>query len=412
MPDAKTAIRNIVIVGGGSAGWMTAAALSRLLTPQAVQITLIESEQIGTIGVGEATIPDVINFNAMLGISEQDFLRVTNGTFKLGIEFVNWGRIGEAYFHPFGPHGVDMQGIDFHQFWMRYREANPSSAIETFSLSAIAAKQNKFAMPNNDPRSVLSQLRYAYHFDATAYARFLRAFAEERGAKRVEGKVIDTSLASETGFIKSVTLESGAVIEGDLFFDCSGFRALLLGRALDVEFKDWAHWLPCDTAQTVACERTGPLLPYTKSTAKTAGWQWRIPTQHRTGNGHIYASDLIGEDAAIESLLGGLDGAAMGSPRKIKFRTGHRAKFWEKNCIAVGLSGGFLEPLESTSLFLIQEGISKFISLFPSADMPSAVRDEYNRQLGKKFEQVRDFIILHYNSKTRYRLFVWLYSAE
>lgn len=412
MPDAKTAIRNIVIVGGGSAGWMTAAALSRLLTPQAVQITLIESEQIGTIGVGEATIPDVINFNAMLGISEQDFLRATNGTFKLGIEFVNWGRIGEAYFHPFGPHGVDMQGIDFHQFWMRYREANPSSAIETFSLSAIAAKQNKFAMPNNDPRSVLSQLRYAYHFDATAYARFLRGFAEERGAKRVEGKVIDTSLDSETGFIKSVTLESGAVIEGDLFFDCSGFRALLLGQALDVEFKGWAHWLPCDTAQTVACERTGPLLPYTKSTAKTAGWQWRIPTQHRTGNGHIYASDLIGEDAAIESLLGDLDGAAMGSPRKIKFRTGHRAKFWEKNCIAVGLSGGFLEPLESTSLFLIQEGISKFISLFPSADMPSAVRDEYNRQLGKKFEQVRDFIILHYKATQRDDSEFWNYCRN
>ncbi len=409
MPDPKPAIQNIIIVGGGSAGWMTAAALSSLLPPQAVQITLIESEQIGTIGVGEATIPDVINFNAMLGISEQDFLRATNGTFKLGIEFVNWGRVGEAYFHPFGPHGVDMQGIDFHQFWMRYRQSNPTSEIETFSLSAVAAKQFKFAMPQNDPRSVLSQLRYAYHFDATAYARFLRAFAEERGVKRIEGKIIDSTLIGETGFVESVTLESGETIHGDLFFDCSGFRALLLGQKLGVAFKDWAHWLPCDTAQTVACERTGPLLPYTKSTAKTAGWQWRIPTQHRTGNGHIYASDLISDENAIESLLGDLDGEAKGEPRRIKFRTGHREKFWEKNCIAVGLSGGFLEPLESTSLFLIQEGISKFISLFPSADMPTTVRDEYNRQLQKKFEQVRDFIILHYKATQRDDSEFWNY---
>lgn len=412
MPEPQSAIRNIVIVGGGSAGWMTAAALSSLLPPQAVQITLIESEQIGTIGVGEATIPDVINFNAMLGISEQDFLRATNGTFKLGIEFVNWGRIGEAYFHPFGPHGVDMQGIDFHQFWMRYRQSNPTSEIETFSLSAVAAKQFKFAMPQNDPRSVLSQLRYAYHFDATAYARFLRAYAEERGAKRIEGKIIDSTLVGDTGFVESVTLESGETIQGDLFFDCSGFRALLLGQKLGVAFKDWSHWLPCDTAQTIACERTGPLLPYTKSTAKTAGWQWRIPTQHRTGNGHIYASDMISDAAAIESLLGDLDGAAKGEPRRIKFRTGHREKFWEKNCIAVGLSGGFLEPLESTSLFLIQEGISKFISLFPSADMPDTVRDEYNRQLQKKFEQVRDFIILHYKATQRDDTEFWNYCRN
>ena len=409
MPDQKPAIRNIVIVGGGSAGWMTAAALSSLLPPHAVKITLIESEQIGTIGVGEATIPDVINFNAMLGISEQDFLRATNGTFKLGIEFVNWGRIGEAYFHPFGPHGVDMQGIDFHQFWMRYRQSHPNSEIETFSLSAIAARQFKFAMPQNDPRSVMSQLRYAYHFDATAYARYLRAYAEERGAKREEGKVIDVTLNSETGYIETVTMESGQEVQGDLFFDCSGFRALLLGQKLGVQFTDWAHWLPCDTAQTVACERTGPLLPYTKSTAKTAGWQWRIPTQHRTGNGHIYASDLISDEDAIESLLEDLDGPAKGEPRRIKFRTGHREKFWEKNCIAVGLSGGFLEPLESTSLFLIQEGISKFISLFPSADMPTAVRDEYNRQLKKKFEQVRDFIILHYKATQRDDSEFWNY---
>lgn len=394
-------IKNIVIVGGGSAGWMTAAALSSMVSPGAIRITLIESEQIGTVGVGEATIPDVINFNAMLGISEQDFLRATNGTFKLGIEFTNWGKIGESYFHPFGTHGVDMQGIDFHQFWMRFKQTNPDSDIEDFSLSAIAGKHHKFAMPSNDPRSVLSQLRYAYHFDATAYARFLRDFAEQRGVQRVEGKVVNIDKDPESGFISQVRLERGEEVAGDLFFDCSGFRALLLGQTLDVGFTDWGHWLPCDTAQAVACERTGPLLPYTKATAKTAGWQWRIPTQHRTGNGYIYSSSMMSDDEAIESLLGDLDGPVLGAPRKIKFRTGHRNRFWEKNCIAIGLSGGFLEPLESTSLYLIQEGISKFISLFPSADMPMTIRNEYNRQLGQKFDQVRDFLILHYKATER-----------
>ncbi|MEO0451841.1 MAG: tryptophan halogenase family protein [Pseudomonadota bacterium] len=409
MPEA---IKQITIVGGGSAGWMTAAALSSLLPPHAVRIALIESEQIGTIGVGEATIPDVINFNAMLGIPEQEFLKATNGTFKLGIEFVNWGQIGEAYFHPFGQHGVDMNGVDFHQFWMRYKAQNSDSEIQDFSLSAVAAKQDKFVMPENDPRSVLSQIRYAYHFDATAYAKFLRAYAEARGVRRIEGKVTEVKQAPQNGFITSVSLESGETVTGDLFFDCTGFRALLLGQTLGVDFKDWSHWLPCDTAQTVACERTGPLRAYTVSTAKTAGWQWRIPTQHRTGNGHIYSSALMSDEDAIESLLVDLDGPARGTPRKIKFRTGHRSKFWEKNCIGIGLSGGFLEPLESTSLFLIQEGISKFISLFPSAEMPETVTREYNRQLEKKFEQVRDFIILHYKATQRDDSEFWRYCRN
>lgn len=407
--SANNLVTSIVIVGGGSAGWMTAAALSSLLDPRSVKITLIESEEIGTVGVGEATIPDIINFNAILGIKETDFLRATNGTFKLGIEFNNWGRLGDTYFHPFGEHGVDMQGIDFHQYWMRFQRANPGSSIEEFSLSAVASRAGKFAMPTNDPRSVLSQLRYAYHFDATAYARFLRDYAEQRGVKRVEGKVVEVNLNGETGFISDVQLEDGSKLIGELFFDCSGFRALLLGDALGVDYEDWAHWLPCDTAQAVACERTGDLLPYTKSTAKTAGWQWRIPTQHRTGNGHIYCSSMMDDEAAINSLLADLDGPALGSPRKIRFRTGCRTRFWDKNCIAIGLSGGFLEPLESTSLYLIQEGISKFISLFPSTDMPTAVRDEYNRQLTQKFEQVRDFIILHYKATERDDSEFWNY---
>ncbi|MCR9193741.1 MAG: tryptophan 7-halogenase [Hyphomonas sp.] len=406
---ANNRVTSIVIVGGGSAGWMTAAALSSLLDPRSVKITLIESEEIGTVGVGEATIPDIINFNAILGIQESEFLRATNGTFKLGIEFNNWGRIGDTYFHPFGEHGVDMQGIDFHQYWMRFKRDNPGSSIEEFSLSAVASRAGKFAMPTNDPRSVLSQLRYAYHFDATAYARFLRTYAEQRGVTRVEGKVVEVNLNGETGYVSDVKLEDGSHLRGDLFFDCSGFRALLLGDALGVDYEDWAHWLPCDTAQAVACERTGDLLPYTKSTAKTAGWQWRIPTQHRTGNGHIYCSSLMDDEAAIESLLADLDGPALGSPRKIRFRTGCRTRFWDKNCIAIGLSGGFLEPLESTSLYLIQEGISKFISLFPSKDMPTAIRDEYNRQLTQKFEQVRDFIILHYKATERDDSEFWNY---
>lgn len=413
MPEtAANPIKQIVIVGGGSAGWMTAAALSSLLPADAVQISLVESEMIGTIGVGEATIPDIINFNAMLGIPEDEFLKATNGTFKLGIKFVNWSRLGDSYIHPFGPHGADMNGIDFHQFWLRYREDNPGSTIEEFSLSAAAAEDGKFAMPDPDPRSVMSQLRYAYHFDATAYARYLRNYAEQRGVRRIEGKVTDVQQHGETGDIASIKLEDGGEIAGDFFFDCTGFRGLLINKTLGVPFRDWSHWLPCDTAQAVACELSGEILPYTISTAKEAGWQWRIPTQHRTGNGHIYSSNLMSDEAAIESLLADLDGPAIGEPRKIRFQTGHRARLWEKNCVAVGLSGGFLEPLESTSLFLIQEGVSKFISLYPTADIPSVVRDEYNRQLVKKFEQVRDFIILHYKATERDDSAFWNYTRD
>ena len=399
--QSPPAIRSIVIVGGGSAGWMTAAALSSMLPENAVSITLVESDQIGTIGVGEATIPDILNFNAMLGIAETDFLKATNGTFKLGIRFRGWGAAGDDYFHPFGTHGADMKGIDFHQFWLRYRQDNPSSTIEEFSLNALAARSGKFAMPDPNPRSVLSQLRYAYHFDATAYARFLRTHAEEHGVRRLEGKVTNVRQDPQTGHIQGIDLEHGLAIDGDLFFDCTGFRGLLIDQTLGIGFRDWSHWLPCDTAQAVACEPTGDILPYTIATAKPAGWQWRIPTQQRTGNGHIYSSALMSDEDAIESLLADLDGPPLGSPRKIRFRTGHRVKLWEKNCVAIGLSGGFLEPLESTSLFLIQEGISKFIALYPSAEIPAIVRDEYNRQLVKKFEQVRDFIILHYKATER-----------
>lgn len=402
-------LKNIVIVGGGSAGWMTAAALSSLLSPQSISVTLIESESIGTVGVGEATIPDIINFNALLGINEAEFLKATNGTFKLGIEFIDWGKKGESYFHPFGTHGVDMQGIDFHQYWLYSKHAGNSRPIQDYSVCALAAEQNKFTRPDNNPRSPLSHLRYAYHIDATDYARYLRRYAEERGVKRLEGKVVDVTQNNTSGDIKSLKLENGSEIYGDFFFDCTGFRSLLSGKTLETPFIDWSHWLPCDTAQTVASESSDQLLPYTKSTAKTAGWQWRIPTQKRTGNGHIYSSQYIDDNEAIETLMSGLDTAATGTPRKISFKTGCLEEFWRNNCISIGLSAGFLEPLESTSLFLIQMGISRFISLFPTSSVSDVIRKEYNMQMMKEFTQVRDFIILHYKATKRNDSEFWNY---
>ncbi len=410
--QAPTRIKNIVIVGGGSAGWMTAAALSSLLSPKTVSVTLIESDQIGTVGVGEATIPDMLNFNAMLGIPEAEFLKATNGTFKLGIEFIDWGRKGESYIHPFGNIGVDMQGIDFHQYWLHAKAGGSRVPLQDYSICAVAGQKNKFTLPDPNPRSPLSHLRYAYHIDATLYARYLRGYAEKRGIKRLEGKVIETGLDKESGNISNLKMDNGAIVTGDFFFDCTGFRALLADGALGATFTDWSHWLPCDTAQTVASKREGPLLPYTKATAKPAGWQWRIPTQHRTGNGHIYSSQYMEDNEAIDILMAGLDSAPIADPRKIKFKTGCRDTLWNKNCIAIGLSAGFLEPLESTSLFLIQQGISRFITLFPTADISNVVRDEYNKQMRKEFHQVRDFIILHYVATQRDDSPFWNYCRN
>ena len=405
-------LKKLVIVGGGSAGWMTAAALSSLLDPKLVTITLIESDQIGTIGVGEATIPDIINFNRILGIDEPTFMKATNATFKLGIEFVDWGRKGERYIHPFGQHGVDMRGIDFHNFWLHSRAAGNDRPIENYSLCSVLAKRNKFALPDPNPRSVLSHVRYAYHFDATLYARFLRQYAEARGVQRVEGKIEQVQQAGETGFISGLLLDNGTMVEGDFFFDCTGFRALLAAETLGVPFVDWSHWLPCNSALAVPCAHSGPLTPYTRSTAKASGWQWRIPTQQRTGNGHIYCREFISDDEAASVLLAGLDGEALAEPRQIRFTAGHRREFWIGNCVAIGLSAGFLEPLESTSIYLIQEGISRFISLFPMAETPQIVRDEYNRHMRTEFEQVRDFIILHFSATQRDDSPFWQYCRN
>lgn len=403
------ALQHIVIVGGGSAGWMTAAALSSLINTRKTRITLIESEQIGTIGVGEATIPDMINFNRMLGISEAEFMKATQATFKLGIEFVDWHRKGERYFHPFGEHGVDMQGIDFHQFWLSLKDIGRTESIEDYSLCAIAGRAAKFSHPSDNPNAASSKLRYAYHFDATRYARFLRHYAESRGVIRVEGKVETARTHPQTGDISHLIFEDGRQIEGDFYFDCTGFRALLMRQALGAEFIDWSHWLPCNSAQTVACEHDGPLLPYTRATAQSAGWQWRIPTQSRTGNGHIYSSDFMSDQEAADQLIANLDGEIKSDPRTIRFRTGHLDAFWKQNCVGIGLSSGFLEPLESTSLYLIQMGISKFITLFPNAKASPVLVAEYNRQMRQQFEQVRDFIILHYCATERDDSPFWTY---
>jgi tryptophan halogenase len=395
-------LRQIVIVGGGAAGWMTAAALSRLLRPEDVSLTLVESDEIGIIGVGEATIPDMLQFNLFLGIVEAELMRATHATFKLGIEFVDWSRPGSRYFHPFGFHGVDIDGVDFHQYWLHCRAHGHEHPIGDYCLTELVARQGKFAFPDlRVPGAPASYLRYAYHFDAALYAAFLRRYAEARGVKRVEGKVCEVLRHPESGDLTGVRLANGPTVTGDFFFDCSGFRSLLLDKTLGVPWVDWRHWLPCDAALAVACRHDGPPRPYTRSTARQAGWQWKIPTQHRTGNGHIWCTEFMSEDEATTALTGSLDGEIMGTPRLIRFATGHRQRFWDRNCVAIGLSAGFLEPLESTSLYLIRQGISRFIALFPDASLPPIMRDEYNRWMQKDFEQVRDLLVFHYYANGR-----------
>ncbi|TPG49374.1 tryptophan halogenase family protein [Sphingomonas glacialis] len=395
-------ITKVVIVGGGTAGWMTAAALSRLVAG-GVSVTLVESEEIGTVGVGEATIPSLLDFNRMLGIDEDAFVRATSATFKLGIEFRDWTRLGDAYLHPFGTHGRDVEGVSFHQLWLRQRAsgAGDPGSIGDYCLSAVAARRGRFNRPSANPQSVLSTLSYAFHFDAALYAAFLRNLAEQDGVVRVEGRVVAVDKDPDAGSITAVQLADGRSIDGELFIDCSGFRSLLLGDALRVPFTSWQHWLPCDRAWAVPSARQGPLTPYTRATADTAGWRWRIPLQHRVGNGYVYSSAHIDDDAARDALLAGLEGTALGEPRQLRFVAGRRDRLWEKNCIAIGLSGGFLEPLESTSIHLIQSGITRLMTLFPDTGFSTVETAEYNRVMLREYEQVRDFIILHYHATQR-----------
>ena len=400
MESSERAIRSIVIVGGGSAGWMTAAALANA-APRHCRITLIESDEIGTVGVGEATIPPIRTFNQMLGIEEAEFLRRTKGSFKLGIQFVNWGRQGHSYFHPFGTFGRNFDTVSLHHYWLKEREAGSAGPLDDYCMAWAAASVGRFAPPMSDPRHVLSTYDYAYHFDAGLYAAFLRDYATQRGVMRVEGKIADTILAPLNGFVEHVRLEDGRTFGGDLFVDCSGFRGLLIEGALQTGYEDWTHWLPCDRAVAVPCESTADFTPYTRSTAREAGWQWRIPLQHRTGNGYVYCSKFIDETAAAETLLGNLDGKALGDPRFLRFVTGRRKKIWNRNVVAIGLSSGFLEPLESTSLHLIQAGIAKLLAFFPDRDFDPMIESEFNRIANSEIERIRDFLILHYtlNSK-------------
>jgi tryptophan halogenase len=395
------AIRRIVVVGGGTAGWMTAAALSRFLGGSGRRIVLIESEAIGTVGVGEGTIPPILEYNLQLGLDEAEFLRETHAAYKLGIEFVGWTGEGERYFHQFGQIGRPLNGVPLYQLWLRNRGNPAVGPLAAYSMSAVAAARHSFGHPSPDPADPLSQIAYAFHFDATAYGKFLRRYAEARGAERIEGRIVGVEQDGETGFVTAVTLEDDRRVRGDLFIDCSGFRSLLLGQQLGVTLEDWSHWLPCDRAVTVGSERTDPLLPYTRTTAHAAGWQWRIPLQHRTGNGHVYCSAFMEDEEAERILLDTLDAPPIAEPRLLRFKAGRRSKAWEANVIAIGLSSGFLEPLESTSIHLIQHGIQKLLSLFPSRGISPVERDEYNRTMARSYEPTRDFIILHYFANMR-----------
>jgi tryptophan halogenase len=404
MTATDAPVRRVVIVGGGTAGWMTAAAMARL-TDAGMSVTLVESEEIGTVGVGEATIPSILDFNRWIGIDEDAFVRATGATFKLGIEFVDWAHRSDRYLHPFGALGRDVQGVKFHQLWLRQSRLEgldaDVGALDEYCLSAVAARLGRFTRPNANPAAVLSSLAYAFHFDASLYARFLRGIAEERGVLRQEGRIERVDLDPESGFVRAVVLADGLRIEGDLFVDCSGFRSLLLGDALGVSYVSWQHWLPCDRAVAVPSASVGPLLPYTRASAEAAGWRWRIPLQHRVGNGHVYASAFTSDEAATRAVLAGLDGPALAEPRQLRFTAGVRERLWERNCVAIGLSGGFLEPLESTSIHLIQSGIARLMALFPGSVFAPAERNEYNRLLRTEYEQVRDFIILHYHATER-----------
>ncbi|HVL78645.1 MAG TPA: tryptophan halogenase family protein [Sphingomicrobium sp.] len=394
-------IRKIVIVGGGTAGWMAAAAFARLLDVRSIDITLIESDEIGTVGVGEATIPPIIAYNNMIGINEDEFLAATRGTFKLGIEFVDWGAVGDRYFHPFGPHGQDFQGVHFHQLYLRESRRRELPAIDHWSMSAAAAALGRYARPAPGAPLPLSQLAYAFHFDAGLYAQFLRGIAERDGVLRVEGKIVDATLDGHSGKVGDVVLANGRKIAGDLFIDCSGFRGLLIEEKLKTGYESWNHWLPCDRALAVPSRYPGQPDPFTRSTARSSGWQWRIPLQHRMGNGLVYSSAHLSDADAQEVLLGNLEGEALAEPRRLSFQAGRRRLAWNANVVSLGLSSGFVEPLESTSIHLIQSGIVKLLALFPDKRFNPVERDEYNRQMQEVFEDVRDFIILHYKVTRR-----------
>ena len=399
----------VVVVGGGTGGWMTAAALKSLL-PARCDVHLVESQEIGIVGVGEATLPHIRGFNDRLGIDEAEFMAATRATFKLGIEFENWGRLGDRYIHPFGTFGSGQGEVDFHQYWLRLRhEGAAVSGLEQYSMACMMARLGKFNLPAKDPEDITSTFNYAYQFDATLYAPYLRALAERIGCRRTEGRIVDVELNGESGDIEAVVLTGGERIVGDLFIDCSGFASLLIGKTLAEPFEDWSKWLPCDRAVALPCQTRTQITPYTSAIAMDAGWRWRIPLQHRTGNGYVHASTFISEEDATIALVQAVEGEPTADPRVLRFRAGRRTRSWVKNCIAVGLASGFLEPLESTSIYLIQAAITALVELFPETPIADSDRNEFNRVIDLEYDRIRDFLILHYHATERADTPFWDY---
>jgi len=400
----------IVIVGGGTAGWMTAAAFSHLIEKQLCHVTLIESAEIGSVGVGEATLPQMKDFNDFIGLNEADMMQNTNASFKLGIQFVDWGKKNTSYIHPFGKFGEKISGIDFHQIWSRLNTKGMAEPIENYSYAIQACNNNRFEFPVTDKDYINSTYSYAYHFDASLYAQYLKQHSKTNHVNHIEGKITKVNKSSDTGAIESLLLENGSIIQGDFFIDCSGFRSLLLGENLSGSFEDWSHWLPCNRAVTVPSKKLQSIPPYTRSTAKEAGWQWRIPLQHRTGNGYVFCSQFISDDEAAQSLIrDSVDSVA--DPRFLKFKAGRYRQSWIKNCVAIGLSSGFLEPLESTSIYLVQVAIFNLLKCFPQKEIDEKLITEYSRLMDFEYERIRDFLILHYHLSDRNDSELWRYCS-
>lgn len=402
----------IVIVGGGTAGWMTASALSKFLPATQYQIKLIESEQIGSVGVGEATIPHIRLFNQILGINEAEFMKETHATFKLGIELSHWNKIGDSYIHPFGDFGEKINDISFHNYWLKLKQQGFNIPLSHFSVPVVAANNQKFDFPHSNKESLLSMYGYAYHLDATSYSKFLRKYSENNSVERIEGIVEKTNLSPSSGNITSLKLNNKSLIEGDFFIDCSGFRALLIENALNTGFDDWSHWFICDSAIAVQSELNEPPSPYTKAIASDFGWKWQIPLQHRMGNGYVYSQQYCDDNTAIDDLLSQISGKLTSDPKIIKFTPGRRKKTWNKNCVAIGLSSGFLEPLESTSLYLIQVGIMKLLEFMPSKNALDAVSDEYNTIMKNEYDRIKYFLILHYVATQRDDTAFWRHVSH
>ena len=403
-------IRKLVIVGGGTAGWMAAAAFSKIYKGAPLSITLIESDKLGTVGVGEATFPHLRFFNQRLGIDENEFMRTTKATYKLGIQFVDWGKLGDSYMHAFGQLGQEVNGIAFHHYWQSQQQQFTDSIFD-YSLASSLAQNHKFNYPNSESKSISSTFSYAFQLDANLYANYLRQFSTNIGVNRVEG-IIDEVITDDTGNISQLKLDNGLSVSGDMFIDCSGFQGLLIEQTLQAGFEDWSHWLPCDRAVAIPCENSEHIAPFTQAKAQKAGWSWRIPLQSRTGNGHVYCSKYMSDDEAAHILLNELQGKAIAEPRFLKFKAGRRKSTWLKNCVALGLSSGFLEPLESTSIYLIQIAIMKLIEFFPAEmateNETNQLRQTFNDDISLEYNRIKDFLILHYHSTSRNDSEFWL----